>query len=140
MAADVSKGVLGRVCSIGTRGIFGGGTELYTELSGTGIEFMPKLTGVLGSVLRLYRTLPKASVGCLPSQYSRYTLVHTLPNTALERLHSVSKYESNASSAGGVGHAALSVKRLQSLCVAPHARRMTCRIGPIDQIDRLDNL
>ena len=66
-----------RVCSVGytsTRGIFGGRTEA-TEVSGTGIEFVPNLTGVFGRVLRPYRTLPKTSVGYLPQKYPRHTLV-----------------------------------------------------------------
>ena len=56
-------------CSVGytgTRGIFGGRTGL-TEVSRTGIEFVPNLTGVFGWVFRPYLTLPKTSVGNLPS-------------------------------------------------------------------------
>ena len=64
------------VCSAGyadipdtdTRGIFGRRTKL-TEVSGTGIEFVPNLTGVFGRVLMPYRTLPKTWVGYLPSKY-----------------------------------------------------------------------
>ena len=43
-----------------TRGIFGARTEL-TDVSGTGIEFVPNLTGVFGRVLRPCRTLPKTT-------------------------------------------------------------------------------
>ena len=45
-------------------GTFGERTEL-TEVSATGIKFVPNHKGVFGRVLRPYRTLPKTSVGYL---------------------------------------------------------------------------
>ena len=50
--------MFGRVYHTGTRGMFGGRTEV-AEVSGTGIEFVPNLTGVFGRVLRPYPTLSK---------------------------------------------------------------------------------
>ena len=55
----------------------------HTEVLGTGVEFVPNLAGVFDRVLQPYRSLPKTSVGYLPTNYSRYTLVHTLPNAIL---------------------------------------------------------
>ena len=50
-------------------------------MSGTGIEVVPNLTGEFGRVLEPYGTLPKTSVGSLPSTYPRFTLVRTPPDT-----------------------------------------------------------
>ena len=72
--------MINRVCSVrytGTR-FFCGRTEI-TEVSGTGIKFVPNHTGVFGRVLRPYRTLPKTSVGYLPRKYPRYTYFGTYP-------------------------------------------------------------
>ena len=52
-----------------------------TELTDVGVKFVPNLTAVLGRGLRPYRTLPKTSIGYLPSKYPRYTC--SLPNTPL---------------------------------------------------------
>ena len=71
-----------QVCPVGytgAQGIAGGPTEV-TEVSGTGIELVPNLNGVLGGVLRSYRAVRMASVGYLPNKYPRYTSVRTLPN------------------------------------------------------------
>lgn len=75
--------------SLGYR--YWGRTEI-TEGSGTSvevvpnlsacIEVIPNLSGVCSRLLRLYRTLSKTLVGRLPSEYPRYALVCTLPNTA----------------------------------------------------------
>ena len=57
--------MFGMVYRYRTRGIFGGCTELtglsgseLTEVSDSGIKFVPNHTGVFGRVLRLYQTLP----------------------------------------------------------------------------------
>ena len=78
----------------GTRGIFGGRTELF-EVSGIGIKFVPNHTGVLGRVLRPYRTLMKI---LLQGSYRAnapgilgYGL-NTLPNTPFGRIHTSGKY------------------------------------------------
>ena len=66
------------MCSLGyfgTRVILVGVPNLLTEVSDTGIKLVPNDTGVLGRVLRPYRTLPKTSVGYLPQKYPRHTLV-----------------------------------------------------------------
>ena len=63
-----------RVYQYDTRGVLGGRTQL-TEVSGTGIEFVPNLTGVFGRVLRPYRTVPKTCVGYSPTKHPRYSLV-----------------------------------------------------------------
>ena len=66
-----------------TRGIVGRRTEL-TQVSGTGIEVVPNLTGVFGRVLMPYRTLPNTWVGyLLTNKYPQNTVVHTLPNMSL---------------------------------------------------------
>ena len=64
-----------QVCPVGytgAQGIAGGPTEV-TEVSGTGIELVPNLNGVLGGVLRPYRAVRMASVGYLPNKYPQYT-------------------------------------------------------------------
>ena len=66
--------MFGRVYRYHTRGVFGGCTEV-TEVSSTGIEFVPNLTKVFRRVLRPYRTLTKNSVGYLPGKYRRLNLV-----------------------------------------------------------------
>ena len=58
-------------------------TEL-TEVSSSGIEFVPNLARVCCRVLRPYRTLTQGSVGYLPRDYPRYSLVRTLPNIPSE--------------------------------------------------------
>ena len=60
----MSVPILLRVCSVGytgTRGIFGGRTEL-TEVSGTGIEVGPYLLKCRIPVSSSYRTIPECSV------------------------------------------------------------------------------
>ena len=71
------------VGSIPVPGAYLGGRIELAKVSGTGIEFVPNLTGVFSRVLRPYRTLWQGSVGYLPSKHTRYTLVRNLPNIPL---------------------------------------------------------
>lgn len=66
-----------RACSVwytGTQGDVGGRIKL-TQVSGTGTESVPNLTGISGRVLRPHRTLQQGSVGYIPIKHPRYTLV-----------------------------------------------------------------
>ena len=49
-------------------GVYLSGRTELTEVWGTGIDFVPNLTGVFGRVLRAYRTLPEASAGYFPTK------------------------------------------------------------------------
>ena len=75
----VFKGMFGRVYR-NPRGcwLLLVGVPKVTEVSGAGIEVVPNLTGVFGRLLRLYRTLPKTSVGYSPRKYPRYAAARPL--------------------------------------------------------------
>ena len=51
-------------------------------------EFVPNHTRAFGGVSRPYRTLPRTSVGVLPSNYPRYTVVRACPyrHTTLQKI------------------------------------------------------
>lgn len=61
------------VCSVeytGTRGMLGGSiASSYRSVGCRYIELVPNLKGVFGTALRPYPTLPKPSIGYLPSRY-----------------------------------------------------------------------
>ena len=94
--------MFGRVYHTGTRGMFGGRTEV-AEVSGTGIEFVPNLTGVFGRVLRPYPTLsktpgrvfteqiPPVNCGTYPTKRALVTMLYRIiPHNTQEKTHSLS--------------------------------------------------